>query len=99
LDTPGVDEKYLESLEVWCGRRMGKTSGEQSCENEVLYRGKEERNTVHNIKRRKPDWVGHIFCRDCLLKHVIEGKIEGTRRQVRRRKQLLILWKREDNGN
>jgi hypothetical protein len=54
---------------------------------------KEERNIVHTIKRRKANWIGHILCRNCLLKHVIEGKIEGriemTGRRGRRRKQLL----------
>jgi hypothetical protein len=37
--------------------------------------------------------IGHIWCKNCLLKHVIEGKIEGkmqvTERRGRRRKQLL----------
>jgi hypothetical protein len=54
---------------------------------------KEERNIVHTIKRRKANWIGHILLRNCLLKHVIEGKLEGrievTGRQGRRRKQLL----------
>jgi hypothetical protein len=27
------------------------------------------------------DWIGHILCRNCLLKHVIEGKVEGKVRQ------------------
>jgi hypothetical protein len=31
--------------------------------------------------------IGHILPRRRLLKHVIEGKTEGTRRQGRRRKQ------------
>ena len=30
-----------------------------------------------------------MVCRNCLLKHVIEGKIDGTGRRRRRRKQLL----------
>jgi len=34
-------------------------------------------------------WIGHIFHRSCLLKHVIEGKIEMTVRRGRRSKQLL----------
>jgi hypothetical protein len=38
-------------------------------------------------------WIGHILRRNCLLKHVIEGKLEGriemTERRGRRRKQLL----------
>ena len=37
--------------------------------------------------------IGHILCRNCLLKHVIEGKIEGRvevmGRQGGRNKQLL----------
>jgi hypothetical protein len=60
---------------------------------EVLHRVKEERNNVHTIKRTKANWIGHILRRNCLLKHVIEGKVEGriemTGRRGRRRKQLL----------
>jgi hypothetical protein len=48
--------------------------------------------------------MGHILHKNCLLKYVIEGKIEGrievTGRQGRRRMQLLdILRKREDSLN
>jgi hypothetical protein len=60
---------------------------------EVLHSVKEERNIVRTIKRRQANWIGHILCRNCLLKHVIEGKIEGriemTGRRGRRSKQLL----------
>jgi inosine/xanthosine triphosphate pyrophosphatase family protein len=45
---------------------------------EVLHRVKEERNIVHTIKRRKANWICHIVRRNCLLKHVIEGKLEGS---------------------
>jgi hypothetical protein len=59
----------------------------------VLHRVKEERNIVHTIKRRKANWIGHILGRNCLLKHVIEEKVEGriemTGRRRRIRKQLL----------
>jgi hypothetical protein len=55
-------------------------------------------NTLHEIRKRKANWTGHILCRNCLLKQVIEGKIKGrievTRRRGRRRKQLL-----DDLGN
>jgi hypothetical protein len=44
-------------------------------------------------KRRNANWIVHILRRNCLLKHVIEWKIEGrievTERQERRSKQLL----------
>jgi hypothetical protein len=60
---------------------------------EVLHRVKEERNIVHTIKSRKANWIGHILRRNCLLKHVIEGTLEGriemTGRRGRIRKQLL----------
>jgi hypothetical protein len=64
---------------------------------EVLHRVKEERNIVHTIKRRKVNRIGHILRRNCLLKYVIEGKLEGrikvTGRQGRRHKQLLDGFK------
>jgi hypothetical protein len=45
------------------------------------------------IKRRKFNWVGNILRRNCLINHVIEGKlerrIEVTGRRERRRRELL----------
>jgi hypothetical protein len=89
-----MDQKYLESFEMWCWRRMEKISWTDRVRNEeVLHRVKEERNILHTIKRRKANWNCHILRRNCLLKHVIEGKLEGridmTGRRGRRRKQLL----------
>jgi hypothetical protein len=57
---------------------------------EALYRVKEERNILNTIKSRKANWIGHILRRNCLLKHVIERKLEGRIEMIgRRRKQLL----------
>jgi len=54
---------------------------------------KEDRNIIHAVNRRKDNRIGHILCRNCLLKQVIERKEEGmievTGRRGRRRKQLL----------
>jgi len=48
--------------------------------NEVaLEEAKEGRNTLQTIHRRRVNWIGHILRRDCLLKHVIEGNIEGKK--------------------
>jgi hypothetical protein len=44
---------------------------------DVLHRVKEERNILHTIKRRKANWIVHILHRNSLLKHIIEGKMEG----------------------
>jgi hypothetical protein len=48
-----------------------------------------ERNIGCTIKRRKANWNGHVLHRNCCLKHVIEGTLEGTTRRGRKRKQLL----------
>jgi hypothetical protein len=60
---------------------------------EVLLRVSEQRNILHEIRKWKANWIGHILRRNCLLKEDIEGKIKGrievTRRRGRRRKQLL----------
>jgi len=60
---------------------------------EVLQRFKEERNIIQTIKSRKANWIGHILRRNCLLKHVIGGKIVGKIQVMGRRrgrsKQLL----------
>ena len=60
---------------------------------EVLLRVKEHRNILHEISKRKANWMGHILRRNCLLQRVIEGKIKGrievTGRRGRRRRKLL----------
>jgi len=65
--------------------------------NEVLLRVNEERNILHEIRKRKGNSIGHIFRRNCLLKQVIEGKIKGemevTRKRGRRRRELLDVLK------
>jgi hypothetical protein len=54
---------------------------------------KEQRNILHEIIKRKANWIGHILLRNCLLEQVVEGKIKGgievTRRRERRRRKLL----------
>jgi len=43
----------------------------------VLLRVNEQRNILHEISKRKANWIGHILRRNCLLQRVIEGKIKG----------------------
>jgi hypothetical protein len=57
---------------------------------DVLQTVKEEKFTLFTIKRRKANWIGHILCIKCLLKHVTEGEIKGKGRRGRRRKQILV---------
>ena len=89
-----MDQKHLESFEMWCWRRMEKISWTDLVRNEdVLLRVKEQRNILHEIRKRKANWIGHILRRNCLLQLVTEGKIqrelEVTGRQGRRRRKLL----------
>ena len=73
-----VDQKHLESFEMWYWRRMEKISWTYSVRNEeVLLRVNEQRNILHEIRKRKANRIGHILRRNCLLKQVIEGNIKG----------------------
>jgi len=56
---------------------------------EVLLRVNDQRNILHEIRKRKANWIGHILRRNYLLKQVIEGKIKGEMEVARRRKKLL----------
>jgi hypothetical protein len=90
----GVDQKQLESFEMWCWRGMEKISWTDHVRNEeVLFTVKEQRNILHEISKRKANSIGHILCGNCLLQQVIEGKIKGwievTGRRGRRRRKLL----------
>jgi len=89
-----VDRKHLECFEMWCWRRMEKISWTDHVRNEeVLLRVKEQRNILHEIRKRKGNLIGHILRRNCLLQRFIEGKIKGgievTGRRGRNRRKLL----------
>jgi len=54
---------------------------------------------LHTANRRKGKLICHSLCRNCLLKHVIVGNMEGrinvTGGRGRRRKQLLDNFKKK----
>jgi hypothetical protein len=60
---------------------------------DVLLRVKEQRNILHEIRKWKANWTGHILRRNYLLQRVIGGKIQGwidvTGRQGRRCRKLI----------
>ena len=71
---------------------MEKISWTDHVRNEVLLRVNQQRNILHEIRKRKANCIGHILRRNCLLQQVIEGKIKGqieVTRRGRRRKKLL----------
>jgi hypothetical protein len=81
---------------------MEKISWTDHVRNEdVLLRVKEQRDILHEIRKRKANLIGYILRRNCLLQRGTEGKIQGgievTERQRRRRRKLfMILRKGED---
>jgi len=73
---------------------MEKISWTEHARNEeVLLRVKEQRNILHEISKRKANWIGHSLRRNCLLQGVMEGEMKGgievTGRPGRRREKLL----------
>jgi len=87
-----VDQKHLQSFELWRWRRMEKIIWTDHVRNEEVWLTVKE----HEISKRKAKWIGHILRRNCLLQQDIEGKIGGggrgikvTSRRGRRRRKLL----------
>jgi len=75
-----VDQKQVESFEMWSWRKMENISWTDRVRNgEVLEGVKEERNILHAITQRKVTWIGHFLRGNCLLKHLIEGEIKEVK--------------------
>jgi hypothetical protein len=72
---------------------------DQSLKNEeVISKIINESNTLHRVKGRKDNWFDLFLRRKCLVKDLIEGKIEGKRGRGRRRKPLLDELKKKGSG-
>jgi len=57
-------------------KRDGKDGFDHMRNEEILYKVKEERNILQTIKQSQGNWFGHILCKNCLLKYVIDRKIQ-----------------------
>ena len=69
-----VDQKRAEIFEMLCWSRMKISWTDRVRNSVVLHRDKEDRSILHT---KGGNWIGHVLHRNCLLKHVIEGKVEG----------------------
>jgi hypothetical protein len=59
-----VDQKYLESFEMWCWRGVEKISWTDRVRNEEeSHRVKRNSNILYTIKGRKANWIGHTLRR------------------------------------
>jgi hypothetical protein len=61
---------------------------------EVLHRVKKKGNILLTINSTKANWFGYNLSRNCFLKHVIEGRIDVTRRRGIRCRQILADFKK-----
>jgi hypothetical protein len=82
-----IGQKYLQSFKIWLEKKISWADHVKN--EEVLHTVKEEEGILRRIKQRNVNWIRHILCRNCLLKHNIEGKTEVMRIHGRRCKQLL----------
>jgi hypothetical protein len=55
---------------------MEKINRVDSVKNEEMLQSVKELNFLHTIQGRKANWNCHIFHRNFLLKHAVEGKIK-----------------------
>jgi hypothetical protein len=57
-----TDLKYVESLELWCWRRMEKIIWTDNVRKEgVLLRHNEQRYILYEIRKRKINSIGHLY--------------------------------------
>jgi hypothetical protein len=84
------DSRRLNAFEMWIWRRMEKISWKDKITNEeVLRRVGEERKLIDTIVRRKKNWIGHILRSNCMMRDVMEGRMDGRRPRGRPRMSML----------
>jgi hypothetical protein len=68
-----VDQKYIESVELWCWRRM-EVGWTDHLKSEVLGAVMEEMNILHTIKTRNANWIGHVLHWNCFLNTLLKER-------------------------
>ena len=90
--------KRIQAFEMWIWCKMEKISWTAHVSNEEISSlVQKQRSLVHVIKQRQANWIGHVLRHDCLLKTVLEGKMDEKRTRGKpRRKMLDLLMEQED---
>ena len=93
------DVKGLEAFEMWIWRRMCRISWMDHITNdEVLRRVDEKRSLMQTVRMRQMNWIGHVLRGNCLLRTVLEGRLQRKHRRGRPRKKMLDWMLKEDNA-
>ena len=67
-----IDQKYMESFEMWWWRRTEQIIWADHVRKEEVLQNVKDINILHTIKRRKANWILHISGANRLLKRVTE---------------------------
>ena len=83
-----ADSKRLQAFEMPCCRRMLKISWTEHRTNDsVLNEMRTERQILETVKRRKPQYFGHVIRAQNLCTHILQGFVEGKRSRGRQRRR------------
>ena len=84
------EQKQLEGFEMWIWRRMERVKWTDKIKNAVmLERVGEGRIMLELIRKRERNWLGYWLRRNCLLKDVLEGMVNGKKVRGRKRYQMI----------
>jgi len=73
-----VDQKHLESFEMWCWRRMEKIISTDDVRNEeVLFRVKEQRNILHEILKGRRTGLVKIWVETAFYNGLLKERYKG----------------------
>ena len=92
----GVEESWIQALEMRCYRRLLNISYKDHVTNEEVRNRIQNAIGVHDdlltmVKKRKLRWYGHISRSSGMAKTILQGTVKGARRRGRQKKR----W--EDN--
>ena len=89
-------QRRIQAMELRCYRKILRISYKDHVTNEEVRAKIQQATGPHEdlltiVKRRKPQWYGHVSRSPGLAKTILQGTVKGGRRQGRQRKR----W--EDN--
>jgi len=80
------EQRRIEAFEMWCYRRILKTSWTDMVTNdEVLERMSERRTLWSSVKKMGNEWIGHVLRHGGFLGIILEGCVEGKNARGRPR--------------
>src|SRR6201996_4704757 len=80
------ERSQLEAFDMWAWRKIQKVHWrDRKTNEEILIMVGEKRTLMGTITNRKRNWISHVLGGEVLLRDVIEGRMQGTRRGGRRK--------------